>query len=238
MLPQPLAMFMSPFDIAALAVFLVAMLGYRSLMWIGRFETNSITGAVQAQRVRWLLNMARRDNRVIDTMVLGNLGQGNAFFASTSAIVVGGLAAMLGSGEKVQALMERLPYAAQSSPVLWEVKLVLILAIFVFAFFKFAWAFRLSQYASIMVGATPIAETANATLCADHAVRTARLIGIAAEHANGGLRAYYYAIAAMAWFYHPAAFLAATLWIMLILIRRDYFSRSLRLIAGPDPAAE
>jgi uncharacterized membrane protein len=59
------------------------------------------------------------------------------------------------------------------------------------------------------------------------------LIGIAAEHANSGIRSFYHAIAAIAWFFHPLLFMAATTWVMLILARRDFFSRSLRLIAGP-----
>ena len=116
--------------------------------------------------------------------------------------------------------------------MLWEVKLLLIMAIFIFAFFKFAWAFRLSHYASIMIGATPPMKEATVEACNSHAERTARLIGIAAEHANGGIRAFYYAIAALAWFFHPALFIAATTWVMLILIRRDFFSRSRRLISG------
>ena len=56
--------------------------------------------------------------------------------------------------------------------------------------------------------------------------------GLSAEHANGGLRSFYYAFAVLAWFFHPAAFVLATLWVLLILVRRDYFSRSLGLLAG------
>ena len=63
-----------------------------------------------------------------------------------------------------------------------------------------------------------------------HAVRTARLIGIAAEHTNSGLRSFYHAIAAIAWFFHPVLFIATTTWVMLILVRRDFFSRSRRII--------
>jgi uncharacterized membrane protein len=36
----------------------------------------------------------------------------------------------------------------------------------------------------------------------------------------------------MTWFGHPLLFIATTAWVLAILIRRDYFSRSLRLIAG------
>ena len=219
-------------DLFAVLWFLAAILGYRLVAGFGPLERYSIVGAVQRQRERWMRNMAVRDQRIVDAHLLGGLSQGNAFFASTTAIIVGGLAATLGSGDKVQALLERLPYVARSTPVLFELKLLLLMGIFVYAFFKFAWAFRLSHYAAIMIGATPILVAGgNDADCEAHATRTARLIGIAAEHANGGVRSYYYAVAAMGWFIHPWALVASSTWVVLILLRRDFFSRSRRLLA-------
>ena len=222
-------------DIAAALWFGVAIFGYRLIAGFGPLERRSIVGAIQAQRERWLLNMAIRDGRIVDAHLLGGLAQGNAFFASTSALIIGGMAAMMGSGDKVQVLLDRIPYVAKSTAVLFEFKLMVLITIFIYAFFKFAWAFRLSHYASIMIGATPILDSdrSNIADCEQHASRTAKLVGVAAEHANGGLRAFYYAIAAMAWFFHPVAFAIATTWVVGILIRRDFFSRSRRLIAGP-----
>lgn len=218
-------------EVIALAWFLVSIVGYRVIAEWAPFESRSIVGAVQRQRVAWMRNMARRDNRVLDGVVLQALSQGNAFFASTSAIAIGGLAAIMGSGDKVQAMLERLPYVAASTPVLWELKILMLMAIFIFAFFKFAWAFRLSHYTGIMIGATPLLDADNKLQCDAHAIRTATLIGIAAEHANSGLRSFYYAIAALTWFFHPLAFIAATTWVLVILVRRDFFSRSRRIMA-------
>lgn len=221
----------SSLDLAAFAFFVVVFAGYGFISGLPAIERRSIVGAVQRQRERWMLNMAIRDVRIVDAQLLGGLSQGNAFFASTSAIIMGGLATMMGSGDKIQALFERLPFVAPSTAVLFELKLLLLLSIFVFSFFKFAWAFRLSHYAAIMIGATPILDPSNKEPCERHALRTARLIGLAAEHANTGLRSYYCAIAAMAWFFHPFALMFATVWILLILLRRDFFSRSRRLMA-------
>jgi uncharacterized membrane protein len=229
---MPTDALMSPLDQLALACFVLVVTGYGYVTGTRGMIAKSIIGAMQGQRLQWMDVMAARENRVLDGMILTSLGQGNAFFASTSAILIGGLATLLGSGEKIQQLLERIPYVAKSSPALWELKVLLIIAIFVFAFFKFAWAFRLSHYVSILIGATPLIKDSNTEACASHAKRTAQLVGIAAEHANSGLRAYYYAIAVMAWFFHPLLFIAATLWVMLILVRRDFLSRSLRIIRG------
>ncbi len=231
--PMTLDAYATPLDLAALGYFLLAILIYRLFSGRAGFEGRSLVGAIQQQRVRWMVNMAKRDNRMLDAILLGGLGQGNAFFASTSAIAVGGLAATLGSGERLQALLQNLPFVAPATPFVWGVKQLLIMAIFIYAFFKFAWAFRLSHYASIMIGATPAYDEGDGKDCVDHAERTARLIGIAAEHANSGIRSFYHAIAALAWLFHPLLFVAATTWVILILARRDYFSRSLRLIREP-----
>jgi uncharacterized membrane protein len=132
-------------------------------------------------------------------------------------------------------MIERLPYVRTSGSALWEVKVVLLMVIFIYAFFKFAWAFRLSHYVAIMIASTPIANSGDAEECRLHADRTARLVGIAAEHANAGVRTLYYAIAALTWFLHPLLFIAATTWVVAILVRRDFFSRSRRVLAGQWP---
>lgn len=223
---------LSTLDLVAFAWFVASAVGLQLLCRVGRVGRHSITAAVQAHRMAWMRNMSGRDNRTIDTILLGGLSQGNAFFASTSAIAIGGLTAMLGSGEKVQAVVDRLPFVQISTALVFDGKIMVLIAIAVFAFFKFAWAFRLSHYVSIMIGSTPILTADNRPECELHAARAARLVGIAAEHANSGLRSFYYAIAAMAWFIHPLAFIAATTWMLVILVRREFFSRSLGVLSN------
>ncbi len=144
-----------PLDIAALVYFALAVFIYRVIV-ARRAETRGgLLGAIQEHRVNWMLNMAKREQRMLDAILLGSLSQGNAFFASTSAIAVGGLAATLGSGEKLQAMLAHLPFVSATTPAIVEAKQLLIMGIFIYAFFKFAWAFRISHYASIMIGATP-----------------------------------------------------------------------------------
>ena len=219
-------------DIVALGWFFLAFGGYQSLLRWPIIEHLSIAGAVQRHRVTWMRNMARRENRMMDSMLMQQLGQGNAFFASTSAIGIGGLSALIGSGEKLKDMLERLPFVGLVDPAILELKILLLITIFVYAFFKFAWAFRLSHYTGIMIGATPTVGTDTAEACEAHALAAAELIGIAADHANRGLRSFYYAFAAMSWFFHPLLFFVSTSWVLCILVRRDFFSRSLRTMTG------
>jgi uncharacterized membrane protein len=223
-------------DTAALVWFLTAACGYHLIIDSAAVKPKSIAGAVQVQRRRWMRTMARRDGRLMDAILLGNLSQGNAFFASTSAIAIGGLVTVLGSGERARAALEAIPYVAISTPNLWTLKIILLMSIFAHAFFKFAWAFRLTHYTAILIGSTPLREDGDDAACEKHADAIAELNGISAEHANSGLRSFYYSIAAMAWFFHPLLFMAATALVVLVLIRRDFFSRARAVIARCDQA--
>lgn len=192
----------------------------------------SISAAVQKQRDAWMLEMSRRDVRILDGQLIGWLVNANAFFASTSVITIGGLAALMGYSDKARAVVEAIPFAAKDSVELWEVKVIFLMAIMTFAFFKFAWAFRLSHYTVIMIGATPASGSDDETVRQNHALRTARLLGLVGQHSNYGLRSFYYTIAGLMWFYHSVAFMAATTWVVLILMRREYMSTSRSLLRG------
>ena len=110
--------------------------------------------------------------------------------------------------------------------------MLVLISVFVFAFFKFAWAFRLTHYTAIMIGAVPNPTAMPTAAMERHALNAARISGLAADHSNSGLRAFYYAAAVLTWFFHPILFFIATTWVALILIRRDFFSRSLDILAG------
>ncbi len=219
-------------DVVALCWFVIVMIGYQWVAQVPVFYDRSIAGATQRHRVAWMRAMLQRDNRSSDAILLGTLSQGNAFFASTCAIAIGGLAAIVGSGDKADAFLQRLPYAAKASPLLWEIKVILLIGVFVYAFFKFAWAFRLTHYTAIMIGAIPNPGEAEADVLDGQALSAAHISGLAAEHSNGGLRAFYHAAAVLTWFFNPILFMIATTWVGLILLRRDFFSRSRRILAG------
>ena len=223
---------MTLLDAIAFLWFVVATVGYGLFSRYGPASEINLLSAIQHQREAWMANMARRDDRVTDVLLVSNLATGNTFFASTSVILLGALSALLGSGETAQRVITSLPHALAAPAALWNLKILTLMAVFVYAFFKFAWAFRLAHYAMILVGAAPTVDRATEGVRLAHGARTARLAGIAGEHSNSGLRAYYFAIAGTAWFYHPIAFLIATTWVLLIVIRREYLSRSLALISS------
>ncbi len=222
-------------DIAALAWFVLCVGGYGYATRYGTLANDGLVRAINEQRKRWMINMAERENRMVDVQVLANLSRGNAFFASTAVFVAGALAALFGTVEELQALATKFPFLRQTTVFMWQLKVLFLMTVFILAFFKFAWAFRLSHYTAILIGATPIATSRNKKQCLAHAELAASIAGIVGHHSNAGLRYYYFGIAGLGWFIHPSVFMLTTLWVVGVLYRREYRSRAFRMISADAP---
>lgn len=219
-------------DFAALVWFALCWIGYTILADHSRLHARSMSAAIGAYRRRWMREMLKRENRIVDTQTLGNLLNGTAFFASTSILAIGGLFAFLGATEKAVEFVQTLPITIPASRFLWEMKILLLLLIFVYAFFKFAWAYRLFNYCSIVVAAAP-EEARDSADALETAERAARLNELAATHFNRGLRAFFFTLAALAWFLHPYVFIAGTALVVSVLYRREFRSKSLAAVRDP-----
>ena len=221
------------FDYIALIWFFFCWVVYVQLADNTRWQRQSVSARMNEYRKQWMLNMVRRELRMIDTMIHGNLLHGTAFFASTSILLVGGLLAVLGATDKAIAVLAELPFVSSQSRTEWEMKVLLLVVIFVYAFFKFAWCFRLFNYCSILIGAAPLETTSNAKSDA-FANRIGRLYSLASKHFNSGLRAYFFALAALGWFLHPLLLIACTTWVTYVLYRREFRSRSFAILSEAD----
>lgn len=219
-------------DVVAVFWFFLLTCGYGYATNTGSLAGRGIVRAINQRREEWMSNMAQRDNRMVDIQVLANLARGNSFFASTSVLITGALAALFGSVEELQLLAAKFPFLRVTTVFMWQLKTLFLMGIFIYAFFKFAWAYRLSHYTGIMIGATPIPNSKNKKQCTEHAKRAADLAGGVGRHANAGLRAYYFGIATLGWFIHPIVFMITTLAVVLIVYRREYRSRALAVISG------
>ena len=219
-----------PLDILALLFFIVGWLGYVYVADMTRRRKRNLIGIIDRYRHAWMRQMLKRDNRMVDASMMGNLMRSIAFFANTSILILFGLTAMFGYREKVADILHAVPYAATSSPLLWEIKILLLVLIFIYAFFMLTWSLRLYNYASIFVGAAPMPYEA-VHMHREIAKRGGRLMANAAKHFNSGLRAYYFGLATLAWFIHPLALMIATVWVIWISYRREFLSRSLQYLA-------
>jgi uncharacterized membrane protein len=221
---------LSALDWLALAVFGLCWFGYTGVADnIRRIHRRSVMAAMDEHRRRWMLAMLRRDNRIADVATVGNLMQSVSFLATTSIFILGGLVAMLGAPDLGRRVVASLPYAAVPDEGTWEVKIALLILIFVNAFFALTWCLRLFNYCSIMIGAiVPGPPTDD---CIAQAEAAARVASRAARHFTTGLRCYYFGLAALAWILHPLALVAASLLVLRELHRREFRSEAREAVA-------
>jgi uncharacterized membrane protein len=137
------------------------------------------------------------------------------------------------------AVLNEIPLVPHVPPLVWQMKVVLLVVVFGYAFFKFTWSLRQFNYVAIMIGAAPppAADPDEASL--RYAEGAARIASRAAEHYNKALRTFYFGLAALSWFLHPWLLVAVTTVTTLVVYRREFHSHSLRAIglAGdPIPA--
>ena len=142
-------------DLLAFAWFVGVWLAYSLLIEKTAKGRSSLNTMMNLYRDEWMERLLARDMRMVDAQVTAALQNGTAFFASTSLIAIGGTLTLLRSTEQILTVMSALPFGVAHSAELWEVKMIGLAIIFVYAFFKFAWSYRLYNYFAIMVGAAP-----------------------------------------------------------------------------------
>jgi uncharacterized membrane protein len=221
-------------DWMALIVLFVGWAGYA---WVARRlagKRPSVLATTNRIRRQWMLQATYRDARVIDGVVIQNLSTSPSFFASTTILIIGGLLAVLGTTEKANELVREIPFAARTSVLVFDLKLVLLLGIFVHAFFRFTWSMRQYTFGALLIASAPEAKQFEAlgdeAMAQRHAFadKAGRVVALAAETFNDGLRAYYFAFAAIGWFFSPVAFMLATLGVIYILYQREFHSEVLK----------
>ena len=143
-------------DYVALAFFGLAWFTYWAGVERSSAARRSLNLLMNGHRHLWMEQMVGRDNRIVDTTIMASLQNGTAFFASTSLIAIGGVLALLQSTDTMLTLFGDLPFGLATTRLAWEVKVIGLAVIFVYAFFKFSWAYRLFNYGAILIGAVPI----------------------------------------------------------------------------------
>jgi uncharacterized membrane protein len=212
-------------DWAALALFFAAWIGYARFARHRSTTRPSILASANRVRHQWMMQTTYREVRVVDAVVMQSASSSTSFFASTTILIIGGLLAVLGTTEKASEFVRDIPFAAQTSLLVFDMKILLLLGIFVYAFFRFTWSMRQYTIAAVVVAAAPEAELFDEGLSREaFADRAGRIVAMAAETFNDGLRAYYLAFAAIAWFFSAWLFAVASLGVIFILYWREFRS--------------
>ncbi len=219
-------------DWLALGAFFALWAGYAWFAKVWGQRRPSLLATTNRYRGYWMLQATARDPRMLDGVITQSLSQTPAFFSSTAILVIGGLFAVLGTTEKASELMGEIPFAQTTSLPVFEFKVLVLISIFVYAFFRFSWCMRQYTFVALVIGAMPPPEGFDSGQFNRevHAKRAAAMVGAAAETFNDGLRAYYFSFAALAWFISPLAMVLATCTVVLILYSREFRSEVLGIL--------
>jgi len=215
-------------DILAVGFFLLEWWVYAITLEHTAYGRDSLSARMHAYRETWIRRMLDREARMVDTQIMASLQNGTAFFASTSLLAVGAALALLRSTSEALAVLGALPIDLTPSAALWETKCVGLILIFIYAFFKFAWAYRLFNYVAILIGAMPPARLRDTPEAEAHVIRTTKLFEAAGRHFNRGQRAFFFALGYLGWFVSPWVLFLTTALVVIVTWRRQFASDAWR----------
>jgi uncharacterized membrane protein len=211
-------------DILAVGFFILEWTVYAVTLEHTAYGRDSLSARMHGYREIWIRRLLDREARMVDMQIMASLQNGTAFFASTSLLAVGGGLALLRSTSEALGVLRALPIDLSPSPALWELKCVGLILIFIYAFFKFAWAYRLFNYVAILLGSMPPATKRDTPEAEKHVIRTTRLFEAAGRHFNRGQRAFFFALGYLGWFVSPWVLFATTAAVVIVTWRRQFVS--------------
>jgi uncharacterized membrane protein len=224
---------MTAADRAALCFFLLAWLGYGLVARTSRVPGSMATRMLGMRRA-WMLSMLGRDNRITDASLIGNVVHSATFFASTTVVALAALLGTLGNLDRAHAAAQGLAFTAKTSRPMLEAKVMLLLMVFAHGFLKLSWAVRQLNHCVALIGAAPLRpDAARRDAFAD---RAASVLSLAVGSFDAGLRAYYFALSALAWLIGPLAFALATGGILAMLLWRQFGSAASEAIRRSEAA--
>ena len=135
---------------------------------------------------------------------------------------------MLFGGEGAFRSVSSLMVLKTSSRLLFEAQIALVLLALARGLLDFIWAIRQMNYCLAVIGAAP--ETDDKAFQRAYGDTAARLLNPALSSFNRGVRGYYFALAAAAWLFGPAAFILTTLAAITLLFTRQRRSPAARAV--------
>jgi len=219
-------------DILAVSFFVLEWTVYAVTLEHTAYGRNSLSARMHLYREIWIRRLLEREARMVDMQVMASLQNGTAFFASTSLLVLGGALALLRSTNDALIVFGSLPIDLTPSPALWEIKCVGLILIFIYAFFKFAWSYRLFNYVAILLGAMPPALQRDTAEAEAHVIRTTKVFEAAGRHFNRGQRAFFFALGYLGWFVSPWVLFVSTAAVVIVTWRRQFASNAWRALAS------
>jgi uncharacterized membrane protein len=222
-------------DTLALGWFVICWIVYSVIIEKTAHGRDSLNARMNAYRDQWMQQLLTREVRIVDSQVTAALQNGTAFFASTSLIAIGGTLTLLKATDQILVVIVALPFSVPVTAEMWELKILGLATICVYAFFKFSWSYRLFNYLAIMVGAAPPTSEKDTPAAQQFAHRASRLCADAGQHFNRGQRAFFFALGYLGWFLGPLELFITVTGVVIVMWRRQFASDARKAFDRENP---
>ncbi len=173
----------------------------------------------------------------VDADLLASLEKQVSFFASCSLLILASLVTVLSTSSEIFLNLSSLSFVTTVSVEVIQVKLLLLIIVFIYCFFTFTWSIRQYGFCFILFGSSfhsvkyyKEAKDYRASAVDRNFKAMAKVLDRAAHSYNYGLRAYYFALAVLAWFINPWVFMVACTSIVFVLYRREFKSSTVQAL--------
>jgi uncharacterized membrane protein len=211
----------NPLDWGGLAIFVIAVLGYRSFLalMLKNRPDKLYLGKLQAYRNAWIKAHSGDQSGIVAVQTLRNSIMTASFLASTSILLIMGAINLLGSMDSLQITMQGFRIIGPQNPTIDLVKVLLIIVTLSYTFFNFTSYLREVNYLSFILN-IPKEKLDEIEGC-DATAMLSQTFLTSGIHFSMGMRGYYFLIPLIMWIFSPVLIIGSTLLILFILLRRD-----------------
>ncbi len=205
-------------EVALVVLAYVLLIGYHAAL-VSRVKKNPLKTSIginNQARMEWARNIMKNNRDILAVQTLRNLTMASSFLASTAILVALGLMSYALTSESVQNFSHALTRLGSHHPELVLFKIILLICIFLMAFFCYTLAIRYYNHAAFILNipVSPENET--------QVQKVGAVVNRGALQYTLGMRASYLVIPFAMWLIGPEWLLAGTLFLLVVLYRIDY----------------
>jgi uncharacterized membrane protein len=217
-------------DWLALVAFFVAIIAYSR--YADHAGHRLLNARMREIRARWMRRYLERDDRVLDSILTGHSINSITLFCSATLLIVVALLGVLTNAGTAYSIVITSRFVIHTTLDLFQVKLIGLVCVFVYGFYRFTWALLQYNYVLALIGSAPLKDHLTPAVTDQMGNQMSVVLNSAVTSFHSGFRTYYYALAWVGWFFHPLVFMAATAFATFVLIYRQIASPSAGAIKG------
>jgi uncharacterized membrane protein len=217
-------------DWLALALFFAAVVAYSR--YADHAGDRLLNARMREVRAIWMRRYLERDDRVLDSILTGHSINSIALFSSATLLIVVAMLGVFTNADTAYHMALTSSFIVHTTKELFQVKLIGLLCVFVYGFYRFTWALLQYNYFLALIGSAPLKDHLTPATTAQLGNQISVVLNSAVTSFNRGFRSYYQALAWIGWFFHPLVFIAATAFVTFVLVYRQISSPSAGAIKG------